>query len=57
MGGVVASLAMALAPELTPSIFFLMTLSTPFEGHPINSLLSFPAIYETIHDFWMSPES
>ena len=57
MGGIVASLALTMAPELTESIFFMMSLSTPYEGHPLNCHLAFPVIYETIHDFWMSPES
>ena len=57
MGGVVASLAMTMAPDLAASVFFMMALSTPFEGHPLNCHISFPKIYDTIHEFWTTESS
>jgi alpha-beta hydrolase superfamily lysophospholipase len=57
MGGVVASLALTLAPDIVDSIFALIALSTPFEGHPVNSHIGFPVIYKTIHNFWKSEEA
>ncbi|CAG9319881.1 unnamed protein product [Blepharisma stoltei] len=56
MGGIVTSLALSLPNAPVGRISTIIALSTPFEAHPTNFYLAFPAAYAKVHNFWLDPK-
>ncbi|CAG9311913.1 unnamed protein product [Blepharisma stoltei] len=57
MGGIAVSLALSLPDAPVDKILTLISLSTPFEVHPLNLYIDSALIYKQIHDFWRDPKN
>ena len=57
MGGIVTSLALAMASTPTHRVTEVIALSTPFSVPPVATSLSISSLYRDVHLFWRSPQA